>query len=124
MTEEDTEEPQSNSWLPSVFRRRRSSASSTKSTKSSRLQSISRQLSTEEKEINKENLSSLGDLMSVFYDKEEDASSDQDSLIEELHDIGYLITPKGEKKEDKAIKEVVEDEEKCVFAKIKKGASK
>ena len=32
--------------------------------------------------------------MSVFIDDEDKASSDQDEMIEELQDIGYMITPK------------------------------
>ena len=31
--------------------------------------------------------------MCVFPDEGEDISSDQDDLIEELQDIGYIITP-------------------------------
>ena len=36
----------------------------------------------------------MADLMSVFIDDEDKASSDQDEMIEELQDIGYIITPK------------------------------
>ena len=87
----ETGETRSNSWVASMFGRRRSSSSSHKSIK---IKTLSKQLSIEEAEINKERLAAVGDLMTAFYDDEDDVSSDQDDLIEELQDIGYLITPK------------------------------
>lgn len=44
-------------------------------------------------EINKKRLAELADLMTVFAD-EEGWTSDQDDLIDELQDIGYIIAPK------------------------------
>ena len=106
---EDTDEAKSNSGLSSISRRRQSSASSTKS---ARLQAITRKLSEEEAEYNKERLAVLGDLMSVFYDEEDDFSSDQDDFLEELHDVGYLITPKDMKLGTKAENVFDEDDAK------------
>ena len=88
---EDAEETKANTRISNIFRRRRSSSSSNKS---SQFKQLARQLSEEEREINKERLAAVGDLMSVFVDEGEDISSDQDDLIEELQDIGYIITPK------------------------------
>ena len=81
--------------------KRRSSSSST-CIKPIRIKIRSRRLSVEEGKINKEKLAVLGDLMSVFYDDEENATSDQDDLIEELQDIGYFITSKDMVSEDHA----------------------
>ena len=57
-----------------------------------RIKARSRRLSVEEGEMNQQKLAKLGTFMSVFYDDEGDANSDQDSLIEELQDIGYFYT--------------------------------
>ena len=106
-SEADTETFGSNIRGFNRFGRRRSSSVSVKSV---RIRRISRQLSVDEAEINEERLARLGNLMSAFYDDPDDVSSDQDSLIEELHDIGYLITPKdmdSETKTDNAIDEDV-----------------
>ena len=82
-----------------AFGKRRSSS---RRKKSIRIKTRSRRLSTEEGEINKGKLAALGDLMSAFYDDEEDATSDQDDLIEELQDIDYFITSKDMLSEDHA----------------------
>lgn len=81
----------SNSFVSSIFGRRRLSSVNNKP---NRFKLLARHLSAEESEINKERLAALGVLMSAFYDDEDDASSDQDDLIDELQDIGYFITPK------------------------------
>ena len=91
-SEDDIEETRSNIRVSNIFGRRRFSSGSNKS---NRFKILSKHLSAEETEINKERLAAVGDLMSVFYEDEDDASSDQDDLIEELQDIGYIITPKG-----------------------------
>ena len=92
-SENDEEEPRSrsNSQIFNIFGRRRSSSGNNKP---NRFKQLARHLSVEEAETYKEKLAAVGDLMSVFYDDEDEVSSDQDDLIEELHDIGYFITPK------------------------------
>ena len=90
-SEDDIEETRSNIRVSNIFGRRRSSSCGNKSI---RFKNLSKHLSAEETEINKERLAAVGDPMSVFYDDEDDVSSDQDDLIEELQNIGYIITPK------------------------------
>ena len=81
-----------------IFGRRRSSASSDRS---ERVRKLSRQLSEEEAEINRERLAAIGDFLSMFKDDDEEYSSDQDDLVDDLQNIGYLITPQDVRLEEK-----------------------
>ena len=85
---DNSAETRSNILVPIIFGRRRSSSTQTEFIQRSRC------LTAMEAEINIKRLEAVGDLISVFYDKEDDISSDQDDLIEELQNIGYFITPK------------------------------
>ena len=91
LSEDDTVESRSNTRMFNFFGRRRSSASSDRST---RIRKRSRQLSEEEEKINRKRLAAIGNFLSLFNDDEEEISSDQDDLVEDLQNIGYLITPK------------------------------
>ena len=90
VSEDDTGETRSNIRAFNIFGRRRSSASSDRS---ERVRKLSRQLSEEEAEINRERLAAIGDFLSMFKDDDEEYSSDQDDLVEDLQNVGYLITP-------------------------------
>ena len=87
---DNSAETRSNIFVPIIFGRRRSSSAT-----QTEFKQRSRCLTAMEAEINMKRLEAVGDLISVFYDDEDDISSDQDDLIEELQDIGYFITPKG-----------------------------
>ena len=60
-------------------------------------------LSADEVETNKERLVAIADLMSVFAD-EDNFTSDQDELMNELQDIGFLIAPRNANEVDDATK--------------------
>ena len=61
---------------------------------SKRFIELSKRLSQEELETNRKRLGSLGEFLDLFAEVEDCGSSDQDSLIEDLQDIGYILTPK------------------------------
>ena len=88
--EEDKEAATTN-FRSNIFARKQSHSGGDKS---KHFKQLSKGLSKEEIETNKKRIASVADLMTVFAD-ENDLSSDQDELIEELQNIGYIITSKG-----------------------------
>ena len=117
VSEDETEETRSNIRVFNIFRRRQSSASSDRS---ERFRKLSRQLSEEEAEINRERLAAIGDFLSMFKDDDEEYSSDQDDLVEDLQNVGYLITPK----DDVVFEEKMENDEAGFNAECTKEAGK
>ena len=90
VSEDDLEASATNT----VFRPLVQNRSGTRRNKSNHFNQLAKGLSEEELEAYKQRLTDVADLMSVFVDDEDDASSDQDDLIKELQDIGYIATPK------------------------------